>query len=151
MDKKKFSKNSNGVSNTYMTDNNCILCKIVSGKLPTSSVYEDDLVLAILDINPVHKGHTLIIPKEHHPSYEETPDKIITHLFSKGKDIMGAIKKAVGADFVVLSIVGIDIPHFHIHLMPRFKGDGLHGWPTVKYDSDKEKEEVAQKIRKELM
>lgn len=125
----------------------CIFCKIINGEIPAAKVYEDEKILAFLDINPVSNGHILLIPKEHYQMISDLPDELLSYLFVKAKELMRKLKKAMKADFVVLSVVGIDVPHFHIHLLPRYKNDGLADfWPTKKYQ-DGEMEAVAEKIR----
>ena len=131
-----------------MTDPNCIFCKIVRKKIPAQIVYEDSESVVFLDINPVNDGHLLIISKNHFPYITDTPDNLVSHLFIRAKNLMPKLKEAMNADFVVISVVGTDIPHFHIHLIPRFSTDGLKGsWPTKKYDHDTHMKEVADKIR----
>ena len=128
----------------------CIFCKIVAGQIPAAKVYEDDKCLAFLDINPVTLGHVLLIPKEHYRFMTDVPDDLLAYLFIKSKELMPKIKKAMAADYVALSVVGVDVPHFHIHLMPRGFDDGLAGfWPTMKYDEGDMAETVA-KIVKEM-
>jgi len=125
-----------------------IFCKIVRGEIPSAKVYEDDKVLALLDINPVNYGHTLIIPKEHYVSFTDLPDDLITEIFIRAKKLIPAIKQAMEADLVVLSVVGVDVPHFHLHLIPRYHDDGLANfWPTKKY-AEGEMQEIADKIKK---
>lgn len=125
----------------------CIFCKIIEGVIPSLKVYEDDRCLAFLDINPVTPGHVLLIPKEHHQMMTDTPDEQVSYLYVKAKELMIHVKEKMGADFVVLSVVGMDVPHFHIHLIPRKEGDGLAGfWPTTKY-LDGEAEEVLNKLK----
>lgn len=132
-----------------MTEN-CIFCKIISGEIPSAKVYEDDRILAFLDINPVNKGHVLIIPKEHYPLMTDTSDELVAYIFVQAKKLMSVIKKAVKADLVVVSVVGFDVPHFHVHLVPRFLNDGLASWwPTKKYDEG-EMAEYAKKIQDNL-
>lgn len=129
---------------------NCIFCKIVKGEVSSEKVFEDANILAFLDINPVNHGHVLIIPKAHHPRLEETPDAVVADIFVESKRMMPAIKKATNADFVAVSIVGTEVPHLHVHLIPRTHADGLAGfWPTKKY-GEKEMESVAEKIRSQL-
>ncbi|MFA4941587.1 MAG: HIT domain-containing protein [Patescibacteria group bacterium] len=124
----------------------CVFCKIVAGEIPSYKIYEDDKVLAFLDINPVTSGHTLLIPKEHFKMMVDTPDEMISYLFIRAKELMKTIKKAMNADYVVVSVVGIDVPHFHIHLIPRNFNDGLDNfWPTKKYE-----EGEVEEIRKQL-
>ncbi|MFA6254769.1 MAG: HIT family protein [Patescibacteria group bacterium] len=128
----------------------CIFCKIIAGEIPAAKVYEDDKVLAFLDINPVNYGHVLLIPKEHYRMMADTPDELVAYIFTKAKELMKVIKIALKADFVVVSVVGVDVPHFHVHLVPRFKDDGLAGFgPTKKY-GENEMAEYAEKIKGSL-
>ena len=128
----------------------CIFCKIIEKQIPAEVVYEDDKVLAFLDIHPVSHGHTLLIPKDHHQMMGETPDEVISDVFIKAKNIMRSIKKTLNANFVAVSVVGVDIPHFHVHLVPRYFNDGLANfWPTKEY-KEGEMKEAGEKIRKEL-
>jgi histidine triad (HIT) family protein len=134
-----------------MEKENCIFCKIVRGEIPAEIVHSDDISLSFLDINPVNEGHLLIIPKEHHKSMQETPDNLMKELFLKTKELMTGVKEGVGAEYVAISVVGTDVPHFHIHIIPRSKGDGLAGfWPTKKYESPEKMKAVAQKIRESI-
>jgi histidine triad (HIT) family protein len=131
-------------------DQNCVFCKIIAGQIPAAKIYQDDKVLAFLDINPVNKGHVLVIPKQHYSMMTDTPNDLIADIFQKSKKLMLVIKEAVQADFVVVSIVGVEVPHFHVHLVPRYHNDGLaEWWPTKKYD-DGEMEKYAEKIKKFL-
>ena len=125
----------------------CIFCKIIAGEIPSAKVYEDGRFLAFLDINPVTDGHVLLIPKAHHQMMVDLPDELIGPIYQAAKQLMQRIKAAMAADFVALSVVGVDVPHFHIHLIPRRSGDGLENfWPTKKYALG-ELERVAAKIR----
>lgn len=130
--------------------NECVFCKIIKGEIPAEKIYEDGEILAFLDIKPVNPGHTLIISKRHYEKMETTPDEIVSDVFVGAKKIMKSIKKAMFADFVALSVVGIDVPHFHIHLIPRYFSDKMPVfWPRKEY-KDKEREIIAEKIRKFL-
>ncbi len=130
--------------------NDCIFCKIVKGDIPCDKIYEDENTLAFLDINPVNKGHTLVIPKGHYQWMYDTPDDLINVIFTKSKELMKVIKKATKADYVVVAVVGLDVPHFHVHLVPRYHDDGLKNfWPTKEY-KDNEAKEVTEKIKKLL-
>lgn len=127
--------------------NNCIFCKIVNKEIPAEIVYEDDRVLGFLDIRPVNFGHTLLIPKEHYVMIDDFPDEMIGPFFAKAKYLIRTIRKAVNADFVALSVVGVDVPHFHIHIIPRFYNDGLANfWPSQEY-KEGEMKETGRKIR----
>lgn len=124
----------------------CIFCKIIAGEIPAKKIYEDDKILAFLDINPVAYGHTLIIPKEHYQMMPDVPDELLGYCFIKTKELMAKIKKALEADFVSVSVVGLDVPHFHIHLVPRKMDDGLANfWPTTKYPEG-EMQKIAERI-----
>ena len=96
----------------------CIFCKIVAGKIPAEKVYEDEKVLAFLDAHPKVRGHTLLIPKTHYAWFEEMPDDISDHLFRIAKQIAREMKEGRGVGYVQLSIVGKDVPHAHLHLLP---------------------------------
>jgi histidine triad (HIT) family protein len=121
---------------------NCIFCKIIAGEIPSAKVYEDEKVLAFLDIEPVSKGHTLVIPKEHHKMMTDAPDELIEYIFVKAKMLMNKIKKATNAYLVSLSVVGDEVPHFHVHLIPRHKDDGLSNWNRKKYEEGQMEEEA---------
>ncbi len=98
---------------------NCIFCKIITNEIPAHKVYEDDVCFAFLDIHPVSPGHTLLVPKQHFEWMQDVSDDILTHCFLKAKMLMVHLKQKLGADYVQVSVVGKDVPHFHIHLMPR--------------------------------
>lgn len=123
--------------------------KIISGEIPSTKVYEDDKCIAILDVNPVADGHLLLIPKEHYKWIQGVPDELISYLFIKAKDLIEAQKSGLGCDYVQISVVGKDVPHVHIHLIPRYFDDGLEGWETHQY-KDNEAEPIAAKISENL-
>jgi histidine triad (HIT) family protein len=109
----------------------CPFCKIVSGEIPSKKVYEDDKILAILDINPATKGHTLVLPKEHYPIMPLIPQETFTHLFVKVKEIAQCIKDALLCPGVTVFIAnggaaGQQSSHFMIHIVPRDGNDGLN-------------------------
>lgn len=112
-------------------DPNCIFCKIVKGEIPAAKVYEDQYVLAFLDISQVTKGHTLIIPKTHIENIFELPEDIAAHLFSVVPKIANAIKKEfkpLGLNIVNNNgeAAGQSVFHYHLHLIPRYgEGDGF--------------------------
>ncbi|HEY6020228.1 MAG TPA: HIT domain-containing protein [Candidatus Paceibacterota bacterium] len=100
---------------------NCVFCKIVAGDIPSNKVYEDNQVIAFLDIHPKGPGHTLVIPKEHYRWFEEMPEDLYTHVFKVVRDLSIKMKQG-GADHVQVGIVGKDVPHVHVHLIPRQPG-----------------------------
>lgn len=128
----------------------CVFCKIVAGEIPAHKVFENKKILAFLDINPVNEGHVLVIPKEHYRWMYDVPDSLLAEVFVESKKIMKKLKEVMNADFVASSVVGLDAPHFHVHLIPRYHTDGLKNfWPTKKYSEGKDRI-VAEKLRKVL-
>lgn len=117
----------------------CIFCKIVSGSIPAAKVYEDAHVLAFLDISPVNEGHTLVIPKEHVPEFQDVEDTLYVEMLRVAQKIAKTLKVTVPAERVGLSIVGYDVPHTHVHVIPLLDHfditskkvlDGTKGKPT---------------------
>lgn len=107
---------------TMNPEESCIFCKIIAGKIPCYKVYEDDQFLAFLDISPKNKGHTLLIPKTHYRwvwDIQESYAKALNTIAKK-------LKKVFNTDRVISFIIGDEVPHAHIHLVPRFDGD-RHG------------------------
>jgi len=115
-----------------MTD--CVFCKIVDGDLPAYKIYEDGVCFAFLDINPVNRGHVLLIPKDHYRDLLGVPESIMLHLSSKVKFLAPKILLAVNAIAFNLiinngTVAGQAVPHLHYHIIPRFEDDNLHHWP----------------------
>ncbi len=128
---------------------NCVFCKIVKGEIPSDRTYEDENFLAFLTIGPVADGHLLVIPKKHVVWMQDTDDHTISEIFKLTKKLMKAIKVATGCDYVLVSVAGKDVPHFHIHLIPRHFNDNLPEFPTKKY-KDGEATKIVQKITEAL-
>ncbi len=126
-----------------------IFQKIIDKEIPADIVYEDATTIAFMDVNPVSKGHVLLITKDPYPWMRDVPDDVLGYIFIKAKSLMITMEKALGCDYVQLSVVGKDVPHFHIHLMPRFLDDRLHGWSVLKYEEG-EKKVFAEKIKNNL-
>jgi histidine triad (HIT) family protein len=98
----------------------CIFCKIVRGEIPSEKVHhEDENVVSFLDIHPVRPGHTLVVPEGHYQWFWELPDDVADNLFKVARKLAPELKEKYGADYVQLSIVGKDVPHVHMHLIPR--------------------------------
>lgn len=132
----------------------CIFCKIIKGEIPCARIYEDGNVLAFLDISPVNKGHTLVVPKEHHETILDMPDDLLCELTKAVKKVSAAVKKGMGAEgFNILQsnykVAGQLVPHYHVHIIPRTETDGLKHWPQGKY-REGEAEQAAEKIKKAL-
>jgi histidine triad (HIT) family protein len=136
--------------------NNCIFCKIIKKEIPATVVFEDDDVLAFMDIGPIIKGHTLVIPKNHYDPITETPDDILAKLHITAKKIANAQMNAFGADGVNImqnngKASGQEVEHIHVHVIPRFDEDGHHwNWNAKKYDNFDEMNELAEKLRNQI-
>ena len=128
---------------------NCIFCKIVSGEIPKDFIYKDENFLAFLDIKPVSDGHLIIIPKKHVVWMQEVDDETISGIFKLTKKLMLALKKGLPCDYIQESVVGNEVPHFHIHLIPRHHGDNFRNFPTKEYKKGQEKE-LIKKITEAL-
>lgn len=124
---------------------NCIFCKIINGEIPCDKIYENNDFLAFLDIAPVSDGHLLIIPKKHVAWMQEADNTMVGDIFILAKKLMTAQKTSLGADYINVSVVGKDVPHFHVHLIPRMLNDNLLPWPTQKYKEGTAKS-IAEKI-----
>lgn len=128
---------------------NCIFCKIVKKEIPCNLVYEDKNFLVFLDIKPINHGHLLVIPKKHVVWMQESDDKIIGNIYKLAKKMMLALKKSLKCDYVQLSVVGNEVPHFHIHLIPRYYDDNFRNFPTKEYIK-KEDAKILNKIKNAL-
>ncbi len=111
--------------------NDCIFCKIISGNSPSSKIYEDDLYIVILDKYPFSTGHALVIPKTHHASIKDIDDLILQQLFvvaKKASNILSQNHTSIEGFNYVMSdgeIAGQEVFHAHLHIIPRYKNDGL--------------------------
>lgn len=95
-----------------------VFSKIINGEIPSYKIAENDQFYAFLDINPLHKGHTLIVPKLEVNYYFDLPDDIIAEMNVFAKKIATAIKKAIPCERIGVAVVGLEVPHAHIHLIP---------------------------------
>ncbi|MFA5432283.1 MAG: HIT domain-containing protein [Candidatus Paceibacterota bacterium] len=136
----------------------CIFCKIISNEIPSYKIYEDDLALAILDINPLSKGHVLIIPKKHAKDIFEIEENYLERIILIAKKVAKKIKDVLGVDGVnFYHASGIhaeqSVFHFHLHVIPRRKDDNIsfNGVATGKeIFSEDEYKEVAAKLKIEV-
>lgn len=102
---------------------------IRDGEIPSVKIYEDDLCFVILDLSPVNKGHALVISKECRTTFTEIPDQTLHHMVNVAKKVDGKLREVLGADGTNIMInngpaSGQEVPHLHIHVIPRFSGDG---------------------------
>jgi len=134
----------------------CIFCRIIAKEIPATVVYEDELVLAFMDIGPIIKGHALVISKEHYDPVTETPDDVLARLHLIAKRLARAQVNGLGADGVNImqnngKAAGQEVPHIHVHVIPRYENDGHHwNWNAQKYEDFDEMAELAGKLRNSL-
>ena len=111
-----------------MVDHNCVFCRIIGGEEMVSLVHEDDRTLAFLDIQPMSKGHTLIVSKDHHETLFDLPEDLAVHCLIVARRIAPGIQRAMGAQAINIvsangTAGGQDVPHFHLHLIPVREGE----------------------------
>ena len=127
-----------------------IFSKIIAGEIPSYKVAEDDHFYAFLDINPMTKGHTLVVPKQEIDYIFDIDDKTLSEMVIFAKKIARAIEKTVSCKRVGLMVIGLEVPHAHIHLIPIQKeGDMSLANPRVKLTPE-EFEDIARSIRAQL-
>ena len=102
----------------------CIFCKIANHEVPASIVYEDGELIAFLDIRPANPGHVLVVPKKHYQFIPQMPDDEVARYFVLVKKLISAVHQATNATKVQLIQIGVDVPHIHMHIIPRFENDG---------------------------
>ena len=132
----------------------CIFCAIASGEAEAEIVHADDDSVAFLDFRPLFHGHTLLIPRAHHETLADLPEELVGCLFLRARRLSVAVRDAVGAEGSFVAVnnrVSQSVPHLHVHIVPRVKGDGLRGffWPRHKY-SGAELSETGELIRAQL-
>lgn len=132
----------------------CIFCKIVRREVKAEKIYEAENVLSFLDINPRAPGHSLVIPKKHVETLADLEDELVADVFKATKKVVLMLKKAIHPDAFIIGIndgraAGQEIPHLHVNIIPRFRGDGgkpVHG--VVDNPPSEEISETAEKIRR---
>ncbi len=103
-----------------------IFCKIINGEVPTYKLYEDEIVLAFLDVNPNHNGHTLIVPKKHYENFFDIDEETLRHILLIGKNIAKELKEKLNYDGISLcqnNGYGQEVKHFHLHLIPKYENE----------------------------
>lgn len=138
-----------------MNKDDCIFCRMVAGQVPVTKIYEDEIIIAFLDISPVSDGHTLVVPKEHFERLHDCPPEVLAQVGSR----LGRIAKAVavGMNSEGYNILcnngraaGQLVDHLHFHIIARRKGDGLFtAWLAYEYQKGRI-EEIANEIRRNL-
>lgn len=135
-----------------MTD--CVFCRIVAGEVPAHVVLESDECVAFLDQRPVFKGHTLLVPRTHVETLPDLPAALRDPFLATAQQLATAMQEGLGAQgsFVAVNnTVSQSVPHLHLHVVPRTKGDGLRGffWPRTRY-ADDEAGTYAERLRSAL-
>ena len=134
---------------------NCIFCKIANGEIPAATLYEDENFRVILDLGPASKGHALILPKSHAANIYELSDEMAAKAMILAKKMATAMTAALKCDgFNIVQnngeCAGQTVFHFHMHLIPRYKGDQVGiTWHPVEL-SDADKEEILLKVKEQL-
>lgn len=106
----------------------CIFCKIASGEIPTNKVFENQYVMAFLDINPCAPGHTVVAPKRHFALLTQMPSDLVKDLFAASVQIEDAVRRSMAADGMNVGVndgevAGQGVAHVHVHIIPRFRND----------------------------
>jgi histidine triad (HIT) family protein len=132
-----------------------VFCSILAGDTPAHVVLDDEVALGFLDIRPLFPGHVLLVPREHHGTLADLPAVLVAPFFERVQRLSSAVPRATGAQgsFVAVNnVVSQSVPHLHVHVVPRTKGDGLRGffWPRGTYDDDAHAAEVGASIRDAL-
>ncbi len=136
-------------------ENDCKFCAFVKGEKSVNAVFEDETTFAFMDYKPIFYGHCLVVPKEHFETIMDVPDELVSKLFKNAKILSAAVKKSMSSEGILIIInntISQSVPHLHIHIIPRKKGDGLKGfmWPRRLYESDKQAEDIRLNIKKEV-
>ena len=129
----------------------CTFCAIVAGDVPGAVVLDEEHFVAFLDVRPVFKGHTLLVPREHVDTLPDLPPALRDPFLEAGQRLSQVMTTALGAQgsFVAINnTVSQSVPHLHLHVVPRTKGDGLRGffWPRTKYADDQEMAAYAERL-----
>lgn len=127
----------------------CIFCKIVNGEIPCMKIYEDDICMAYLDINPDSDGHSLIIPKKHYTDIFDIPDDTLLHIYKSSKKVMKILEEKLGCDgFTLIQNNGIiqEVKHYHLHVKPCYKGIKTHTFSKISENINKP-EDVYEKLK----
>ncbi len=139
--------------NLVMNAEDCIFCKMVAGQIPVARIYDDEVVLAFLDIRPVSDGHALMIPKQHFAKLHDCPAELLGQVASRLGKVARAVVAAVNCEgYNVLCntgrAAGQVVEHVHFHIIPRNSGDGVFDrWPAYEYPEGRI-ESIAGAIRK---
>lgn len=148
----KSKKDTKTEEKEETTEIDCIFCKIVDGNIPARKFYEDDSAIGFLDINPASPGHSLVIPRQHFKTIADGGQDIIANTFIAVKNVAELVKNRLECDGLNIMInqgrvAGQVIEHFHVHVVPRYKGDNIHIIPPDRKMSDAKLDEILEKLK----
>ena len=138
-----------------MKKQDCIFCRIISGEIPSTTIYENSKFKVIMDIAPANKGPVLILPKEHYDNIYDIDTATAGELFELAVMTARALKSVLDCDGMNIlqnngTVAGQTVFHFHMHIIPRYEGDTVNiGWKELSYE-DGEMEQLREAIRKEM-
>ena len=129
----------------------CTFCRVVSRPVESAVVFEDDISLGFLDRRPIFPGHCLLVPKEHYETLNDLPGRLVNLLFTNVQTLSRAVESGLNADGTFVAInnrISQSVPHLHVHIVPRRRGDGLRGffWPRQTYRDDEHVREVQDAV-----
>lgn len=133
----------------------CTFCRIRDGEVSAHVVLDEPAVLAFLDVRPVFPGHVLVVPRAHHETLLDVPAALVGPLFATVQRVAAAVTAALAAEGTFVAVnntVSQSVPHLHVHVVPRRRGDGLRGffWPRQRYAGEADMAEVAARITSAL-
>jgi histidine triad (HIT) family protein len=140
------------MKNSLVLKDDCTFCKIVRGNIAAHKVFEDEISLAFLDHRPLFPGHCLFITRNHIETLMDLPEPLVGHLFANVRLLSRAVLEGMNSEGVFVGInnrVSQSVPHFHVHIVPRRKGDGLKGffWPRRAYKDEQEIQAALRALR----
>lgn len=127
----------------------CLFCKIINDEIPSMKVYEDDVVLAFLDIDPNSDGHTLIVPKMHYTDINDISEDVLLHIYKSSKKVMDILSNKLKPDgFTLIQNNGItqEVKHYHLHVVPAYSNKKSHEFNKIK-ENISDPKEVYEKIK----
>ena len=129
----------------------CVFCNMINKEMHRDMLYEDDDVVAFLDIAPVNQGHLLVIPKTHYENIFDVPEETLQKIILAVKKMAQVLDKISDGISVVSNnkkAAGQVVNHLHFHVIPRLEGDGFRHWPGKEYESEEEMKKMTEELKK---
>jgi histidine triad (HIT) family protein len=135
-----------------VTSPNCVFCRIAAGEIPADIVHENERTVTFLDASPVFPGHLLIVPRDHIATLSDLPEEELQPYFAQVQRATRAVEAGLGAQgsFVAQNNkISQTVPHLHVHVIPRTKGDGMKGffWPRRPYRDDGHRQDIVARLK----